>query len=422
MSNPRQAELAINGGSKAVSSAYNARHHFTEEEKKACNRVLDAAIQSGTAPGYGGPEEEAFCREFAQLLSDKPGYADAVSSGSTAVFVALRALELPAFSEVIVPPFTDPGGIMPVVMANCIPIIADAEPGSFNMSLASIKELITERTSAILVAHIAGEPADMHGICALAKEKGLAVVEDCAQAHGAHINGQLVGTFGDTAAFSLMFGKHICCGGQGGMVYTQSEDLYWQIRRHSDRGKPFGLPEGASNAVASLNFNMDEIHCAIGRVQLQKALAIAAGRQKVARGIMAGLAGLPMVRDLPLPQGAVSSAWFLRLLFDFEKISCDKETFCAALTAEGLSNNGKYALPFLSDWYQERKVFAGTEYPWSSAAYKGDKDKIFTEKDIPQAMQAMHDTVIIYPHENWSEENIAQAAKAIRKVCLAFAK
>ena len=278
MTNSRQANLALHGGPRAVSAAFNARYHFTEEEKKACNRVLDAAILSGTAPGYGGPEEEAFCREFAQLLSDKPGYADAVSSGSAAVFVALRSLELPAFSEVIVPPFTDPGGIMPVVMANCIPLVADVEAASFNMSLASIKQLVTERTRAIIVAHIAGEPADMPAISAFARQRGLALVEDCAQAHGAHIDGQLVGTFGDVAAFSLMFGKHICCGGQGGMVYTQSEDLYWKIRRHSDRGKPFGLPEGASNSLASLNFNMDEMHCAIGRVQLQKALAIAAGR------------------------------------------------------------------------------------------------------------------------------------------------
>ncbi len=422
MSEKAKAILAVNGGPKAIQTPIPARHHFTEAEKAACIRVLDEAIAAGTAPTYGGSEEEAFCEEFAALLSDRKGYADAVNSGSTAVFVALRALELPAFSEVIVPPFTDPGGIMSVVMANCIPVVADTSPGSFNMSLESIEALTTERTSAILATHIAGEPADMECICRFAKEKGIYVVEDCAQAHGAHSNGQAVGTFGDIAAFSFMYSKHVCTGGQGGMVYTQNEALYWKIRQHSDRGKPFGLPSGASNCVASLNFNMDSIHCAIGRDQIKKIQVIANGRRAVANEIMANLADLPMVRPIPLPEGAESSYWFFRLLLDFEKLSCDKRTFCAALSAEGLGNSGEYALPFTYEWYPNRNVFGESGYPWASPLYTGDREKVFTLADTPNACKAMHDTVILYPHEGWTKVNAKEAANAIRKVCHAYAK
>ena len=294
--------LAINGGAKAVTEPMVPRRHFAEEEIAAATRVMTEAMNAGVAPGYGGAEETALGEEFAAMLGG--GYADGVNSGTTSVFVALRALDLEPFTEIIAPPVSDPGGIMPIVMMNCIPVIADAEVDSFNMSLESIKARYTENTSAILVPHIAGEPADMEGIMAFAKEKGLKVVEDCAQAHGASINGKPVGTFGDTSGFSMMFGKHICVGGQGGMVFTKSEELYWKVRRNADRGKPLGL-KGYDNVVGSLNFNMDEIHAAIGRVQIKKTHAIAEGRRRVVKAIMDKLSDIPCLYQNKLPEGAV---------------------------------------------------------------------------------------------------------------------
>src|SRR5699024_4098238 len=104
----------------------------------------------------------------------------------------------------------------------------------------------------------------------LGKKHNIPVVEDCAQAHEAKINGQLVGTFGDIAAFSTMFGKHHSTGGQGGVVFTKDEALYKRARQASDRGKPFGLPAGATNPIASLNFNLNDLAATIGREQLKK--------------------------------------------------------------------------------------------------------------------------------------------------------
>ncbi|MCX6984881.1 MAG: DegT/DnrJ/EryC1/StrS family aminotransferase, partial [Lentisphaerae bacterium] len=188
------------------------------------------------------------------------------------------ALQLPPFSEVIVGCVTDPGGMMPIVLNNCIPIVADVVPGSFNTGAAMIEPLITGRTKAILVAHIGGEPANMPEIMALAKKHNLKVIEDCAQSHMAKINGRNVGSFGDIGAFSLMFGKHMCTGGQGGAVFTKSEEMYWNIRRAADRGKAFNLPDGSTNVVPAINCNMDEIHAVIGRVQLRKLPDIVARR------------------------------------------------------------------------------------------------------------------------------------------------
>lgn len=412
--------LAINGGTPVIASL-PVRGHFGAEEKAAANRVMDEAIAAGVAPGYGGPEEEALGKEFAELLGG--GYADGVNSGTTSVFVALRAMNPEPFSEVIVGPVTDPGGLMPVVMANCIPVIADSEPDTFNISLEGIKRVVTERTSAIIVAHIAGEPADMEGICAFAKEHGIAVIEDCAQAHGATLNGKPVGTFGDVAGFSMMFGKHTCTGGQGGLVFTKDEDTYWRVRQNSDRGKPFGLPEGSSNCLATLNFNLDEMGAAIGRVQIQKMFPIAKARREVIAKLSAAIADLDCLRPTPITEGAEPSYWFFRMLFDGSNLTCTKEEFCKALTAEGLFTNPTYqATPFTYDWYKNRRVFGTSQYPWAAPEYKGDKDKYYTIDDVPNAKKALEDTLMIYPLETWTDETIAQVSEAIHKVASAYAK
>ncbi len=412
------SELAVNGGKSSITVPLEPRRHFGSDEKAAVDKVIDTAIAEGVAPGYGGPEEDAFCTEFAEMLGG--GFADAVNSGTTSVFVALRALELEPFSEIITPPVTDPGGLMPVVMMNCIPVIADSENGSFNLSLESIKARYTPNTSAILAAHIAGEPCDIEAIIKFANEKGIAVVEDVAQAHGASVNDKPVGTFGSVNGFSLMFGKHVCVGGQGGIVYTKDENLYRKVRQNSDRGKPFGY-NGNGNCVGSLNFNMDEMHCAIGRVQIKKTKSIADGRRRVAAEIRKGLSDIPAIYFNKLPEGAVPSYWFMRMLFRDGFTSCDKFAFCAALSAEGVPVNSYYAAtPFTSDWYTNRHVFGTSGYPWAAPEYKGNRDKVYTLNDVPNAAKSLNDTIMIFALESWSKTNTDQICEAFHKVYEAY--
>ncbi len=415
-------KLAIHGGEKAIPGNLPVRGHFGAAEKAAADRIMDAAIAAGVAPGYGGPEEEALGKEFAELLGG--GYADGVNSGSTSVFVALRAMNPEPFSEVIVGPITDPGGIMPIVMAGCVPIIADAAPGTFNISLDGIKKVVSERTSAIIVAHIAGEPADMEPICAFAKERGIAVIEDCAQAHGAAINGKPVGTFGNAAGFSMMFGKHTCTGGQGGLVFTKGEATYWRVRQNSDRGKPFGLPAGSTNCLGSLNFNLDEMASAIGRVQIQKMFPIAKARREVVSNILNSISDIPFIHGPKLVDGAEPSYWFLRLLFDHDAVTCTKDEFCAALREEGLFANPSYmnATPFNFDWYKNRQVFGTSKYPWEAPEYKGDHSKYYTFDDLPNTKKSLDDTFMIYPFETWKEDTVALVSKAFHKVAAYYAK
>jgi len=414
--------LAINGGEKAVKTPLAARHHFGEEEKAACNRIIDAAIAAGVAPGYNGPERGLLGKEFAELLGG--GYAECVNSGTTSVYVALRSQNIQPFTEIICGPVTDPGGMMPIVMMNCIPVVADSMPNSFNISLEGVKKCYTERTSAILVAHIAGEPCDdIEAICAFAKEKGIVVVEDCAQAHGASINGKPVGTFGDASGFSMMFGKHTCVGGQGGLVWTRTEEAYYRARQSADRGKPYGATGAVGNVCASLNYNMDDMHAAIGRVQIKKMFPIAEGRRKVVYSLMEQIKDVAAVSLAPIADKEGASFWFLRLIFNADAVTCDKATFGKALAAEGISPNLYYpATPFTGDWYQKGIVFGDSQYPWAAPEYKGDKAKRYTLDDVPNAAKALNDTIIIYPNESWTEANISEVAEAFKKVYAAYKK
>lgn len=398
---------------KTRSVPFPNRGHIGTEEMAAVEAFLHQVIESGVLPGYDGEEETAYCQEFAAYMGG--GYADAVSSGSAAVYVALKALQLEPFSEVIIGPFTDPGGMMPIPLLNMIPMIADSMPDSYNTGPEQIEELISPRTSAIIVPHIAGDPADMEGIMAVAQRHSLPVIEDCAQAHGARLNGQLLGTFGDITAVSTMSGKHHSTGPQGGVVFTKDEHLYQGVRRVSDRGKPFFLPPGATSVTASLNFNLNDLAAAIGRVQLRKLPETVRRRQAIAAQLREGLADLAAV-SMPSPRpGHESSHWFLPIKFHADSVDCSKGAFCEALAAEGLSLLTDYrgGLPHTHDWFVNRSVFGTSGYPWSSPDYQGDPNQQFP---CPNAYTMLASYFNLMFHENWSSQEIDDAVAIFQKV------
>lgn len=417
--NEKQKKLALYGGPSVRDTPFPDRSLLGPEEKAAVDALFDKAIAEGSSIGYNGPEEEAYCKEFAEYMGG--GYADGVNSGTTAVFVALKALNPEPFTEIIVSPITDPGGMMPIVMLNCIPVVADASPGKYNTDAEQIEKMITPQTSAIVVAHIGGEPADIENIVAVAKKHGIPVVEDCAQAHNAKLNGKLLGSFGDIGAFSTMFGKHHCTGGQGGLVYTKDEELYWRIRRAADRGKSFGIEKPNGNVTASLNFNMDEIAATIGRVQLKKLPSIVERRRAIVAKLteeFKKLNALIIPEQLP---GAQPSYWWWRLDVDEDKLTCSKDVYCEALIAEGMPINPSYraAMPQTFDWYKNRNVFGSSGYPWAAPEYKGDKDK---EYSWPNAIEATDAQFNLSIFESWGEEEIRDIVEAFNKVEDAFAK
>jgi len=405
------SKLAIDGGTPVRTEPMPTRGLIGEEEKAAALHVFDRAIASGAAFGYNGPFEKQYEKDFADFMGG--GFADGVNSGTNAVYCALGALQIDALSEVICPPITDAGGIMPVVIHACVPVLADSDPRSFNTTAEQIERLISERTRAIIVAHILGEPVDMDPVMELAEKRNLFVIEDCAQAHGAKYKGRLVGTIGHVAAFSTMSGKHHCTGAQGGVVYTKDEELYWNAKRFADRGKPFNLA-GPGNVAASLNCNLNELSAAIGSEQLTKLPGIINRRREIGEAVKQGLADRKSVSVGWQVPDTECTYWWLRLQMDLDALTVNRDQFCEALGAEGIPVEGAYgALQSKQPWFKNRKAFGKTGFPWSCSDYKGPKDP---QHKSDNAVKALNSNFRIRVHEQYGEREVQDILAAVEKV------
>jgi dTDP-4-amino-4,6-dideoxygalactose transaminase len=339
------------------------------------------------------------------------GFADGVNSGTNAVFAALGAMQLEPGSEVVVPPITDPGGAMPVAILNCIPIPADSAPGSYNMGPEQLEAAISEKTSAVIVAHIGGIPADMEGIMEVARRHDLPVLEDCAQAHGARLNGQLVGTFGDIAAFSTMGGKHMATLDQGGLVFTPDEELCWKVKRFADRGKPFNL-DAETNILPGLNMNLGDLRAGIGRGQLRKVPRIVERRREVTGQICDAIAGLNSVEPPVEPEGAESSYWFLPVGVNTDRIRVSKDHFARAIGEEGIPVNPSYRhIPCEQIWLRDR---ASCPTPW---IYR-EADNI--PLDLTNARKTAESHFNIGIHEGYDAQSVQDTVDALSKIDAAY--
>lgn len=224
------------------------------------NAVIDV-LKSGMLAH--GKEVEAFEKEFAQYLGAKHGIA--VVNGTAALDVALKALKIKPGDEVITTPFTFMASSNVILFQGAKPVFADIDEKTFNLDPNEVLEKINDKTKAIIVVHLYGQPADMKAFKEIAGDYNLYLVEDCAQAHGAEFEGQKVGTFGDIAAFSFYPTKNMTTG-EGGMVVTNNDELAERaklIRSHGQTKKYLQEDLG-------YNLRMTNIAAAIGRVQLKK--------------------------------------------------------------------------------------------------------------------------------------------------------
>ncbi len=248
---------------------------------------LTAAFERVLRSGHFilGAEIEAFEREAAAFLGVK--HAIAVSSGTDAILVALMALDLAPSSEVICPSFTFFATAGCVARTGLTPVFADVHPDSFNLDAADVARRITPRTKAIIPVHLFGQSADMEPLLALAKQHGLAVIEDAAQALGAKHRGRACGTFGEFGIYSFFPSKNLGGFGDGGLVATNRDDLAEKVRllrTHGAKPKYFHKEIGG-------NFRLDALQCALLRAKLPHLPAYCAARQRNAAGYAAKLAG-----------------------------------------------------------------------------------------------------------------------------------
>jgi dTDP-4-amino-4,6-dideoxygalactose transaminase len=387
--------LAINGGSPVRTLPWPPRAQFGSEELAMVTQVFEESRQCGWDFGYQGRFETEYAAAFCRFQGG--GLADAVSSGTAALLTALAALDLPARSRIIFSPVTDPGGVTPALFLGHAITVADAEPGSYNLSAEALAAT-AERTgdaSAVVVTHLAGIPADMDAILPVARRYGLKVVEDCSQAHGARHRGRPVGVFGDVAVFSTMFSKAHSTGGCGGLVYTMDPDVHWRGRAFADRGKPSQAKAGynpkdpRTYTGMGLNFNQDELSCAIGLATLAKLPDTIEKRLRVVEAINAGLEGLKSVRPIPYPAHCRSSPFFLTVAVDLARLRAPKADFARAVAAEGAWVNPDYGF-VVAEWpWIKPYLPPGVSTPQASAFRETTFNLLFNERFGPAETDAV---------------------------------
>ncbi|EPP5811980.1 DegT/DnrJ/EryC1/StrS family aminotransferase [Vibrio vulnificus] len=271
---------------------------FTQEEADAVSRVL----LSNKVNYWTGAECREFEKEFAAWAGCE--YAIALGNGTLALDLALKALGVGEGDEVITTSRTFLASASAIVTAGANPVFADVDLNSQNITAKTIADVVTKKTKAVIVVHLAGMPAEMDAIMALAAERGFYVIEDCAQAHGAKYKGRSVGTIGHIGAWSFCQDKIMTTGGEGGMVTTNDQALWSAMWSYKDHGKSYDAvynrphPPGFRWLHESFgtNWRMTELQGVIGRIQLQRMAEWTAKRQHNGKLIDQAVADLPVVR------------------------------------------------------------------------------------------------------------------------------
>lgn len=284
---------------------------FTEEEIDAVRQVLE----SNRVNYWTGGQGRDFEKEFAAFT--KTGHAVALANGTLALDAALHALELGAGDEVVVTPRTFLASVSSIINAGAVPVFADVDLDSQNITPASIEAVLTPRTRAILCVHLAGWPCEMDGIVALAEQYDLSLIEDCAQAHGASYRDQPVGSFGDVGAWSFCQDKIMTTGGEGGMVTTNDSELWSQMWSYKDHGKSYEAvyerdhPPGYRWLHESFgtNWRMIEMQAVIGRIQLKRMPDWHLRRIEIANTIWSTAGTLPGLRVPEVPEHIEHAAY-----------------------------------------------------------------------------------------------------------------
>lgn len=340
MLNQSDELLRVLGGQPVRTTPFAPWPQFESDEIEAASRVL----RSGKINYWTGEEGRRFEEEFAAQAGCK--YGVAVANGTVALELALYALGIGSGDEVIVPSRTFIATASCAVMRGATPVLADVDRDSENLTVDTIRPLITSRTKAIIAVHLAGWPCDMDPILELARERGLKVIEDCAQCHGATYNGRPVGSLGDVAAFSFCQDKIMTTGGEGGMLTTNDETIWRRAWSFKDHGKNYDTvykskhPPGFRWLHESFgtNWRLTEMQSAIGRVLLRKLPRFVEARRRNAAILTKKFAMIPGLR-VTVPPPVISHSYYKYYAFvrtESLKDGWDRDRVITAITSEGV--------------------------------------------------------------------------------------
>lgn len=375
---------------------------FSVEE---ADRVRDI-ILSNRVNYWTGQECRQFEREFSAWCGSAHGIA--LANGTLALDLPLHCLGIGPGDEVIVTPRSFIASVSTVVNAGATPVFADTDPDSGNISAATIAAVMTEKTRAIIAVHLAGWPCDMDAIMALAAPRGIKVIEDCAQAHGARIGDLAVGSIGHVGAWSFCQDKIMTTGGEGGMVTTDDQDLWAKMWAFKDHGKDYDAVYNRDHAPGfrwlhesfGTNWRMLEVQAGIGRIQLARMADWTARRTLIARRLQAALEPFAHAIRCPVPEANVTHAYYRQYAYcrpGALKQGWDRDRIVAECTNAG----APVFQGSCSEIYLER-AFDGTDWRPS--------------KRLPVARELGETSLMFLTHPTIGDEELERYATTIERV------
>ncbi len=409
MSDPIPGKLAIDGGAPVRTKPWPNWPVFDELEEQA---VLDV-VRSGEWWSMGGARVKRFEEEYAAYQDAR--FCTAVTCGTHALEVTLRALGIGAGDEVIVPPYTFVATVTSVLSVGAVPVFVDIDPNSYNLDPSRIEEAITPRTRAIIPVHIAGGPADLDGALEVARKHGLPVIEDAAQAHGAEWKGRKVGAIGDAGTFSFQASKNLNAG-EGGAIVTDNAELYERIWSAHNVGRARTGTSTYGYEVLGGNYRMTEWQGAILLAQLSRLPAQTELRSANAAYLTGLLDAIPGIVTLKRDPRVTRHAYHL-YMFRYDAAGFGgktREAFLHALQEEGVPCSPGY-----SPLYREA-VFQGQA--GVDAERRGGWPTKVRGHDCPVVETICRDTVWLFQTQLIAgKQDMDDIGEAIEKIRRAWA-
>jgi perosamine synthetase len=370
--------------------------------------LLTAAIRSGTLTSTKG----AFVKQLENRWAESQGasHAYACSHGSAAIHAAVAAIDPEPGDEIVTSPITDMGALAPILYQGAIPVFADVEPATCNVTAETIQSVLSDRTKAVIVTHLFGNPCEMTQIVALCRPRGIAVIEDCAQAFLARHQGQTVGTIGDIGCFSLQQGKHITTG-EGGLVVTNNADFARRMFLFVNKAWGYGDPQ-PDHYFLALNYRMTELQGAVAVAQLDKLEGAVDRRIALAEELTAALTGLSGIETPRVQPCDVHTYWKYCLRVDPNVISGGTVRLGAALKQRGIFSAPRYIQKpaFACEIFRDQRTFGHSRWPFTLAR---PESVDYSRERYPGAYGGL-DTILVLPwNERYTSEHVGYIAESI---------
>lgn len=371
---------------------------------------LSEAIESGVLTSTKGTMVKALEAGFAALLGARQAYA--CSSGTAALHTAIAAIDPEPGDEIVTTPITDMGALAPILYQGAIPVFADVDPHTYNVTAETISACLSERTKAIMVTHLFGNPCEMDPIMELARSHDLPVIEDCAQAYLARYRGECVGRIGAIGCFSLQQGKHITSG-EGGLLVTDDDALARRIFLFINKAWGYG-DERPDHYFLALNYRMTELQGAVALAQLPKLKGVVEARIRIAGRLTEGLRDVPGIEIPRVTPKGVHTYWRYCLRVEDAVIPGGTVALGKLLARRGIACAPRYIQKpaFRCEVFQKQQTFGKSRYPFTLARPEAID---YDPSRYPGTFSALDRVLVLPINERYTDQNVDSITEAIHE-------